>query len=303
MDTIDQIRGFNRFYTSKIGLVGRKYVSGGLSLSELRVLYELGQGVDQGSPLTARQIATDLDLDEGYLSRMLAKFVKNNWLARTANNTDRRIRHLQLTPEGLACAQGFVDEARTRIGDMISDADPIDQSALVTAMHAVRAILSGERKTTYLRGLMPGDAGWLILQHGEIYHRVFGFNHTFEALVAEILAQFLKADETRNRAFIAVRDGQRLGSIFCMRQDDEVAKLRLFLLIEQARGLGLGRRLIEACIDHARAVGFQRMVLWTQDDLTAACNLYARQGFEITAEEKVHEFGQDMTRQYWQLQL
>jgi len=299
VDTIDQIREFNRFYTSRIGLVGRKYVSGGLSLSELRVLYELGQN----RSLTARWLAGELHLDEGYLSRMLTKFTKHGWLQRTADKTDRRVRHLKLTASGQAQAQAFVDQARARIGNMITRVDAIDKARLIDALHDVQTILGGVQSDVTLRDIAPGDAGWLIQTHAEIYHHDYGFDHTFEALVAEILADFLKARAPQDRAFIAERDGQRLGSIFCKREDAEVAKLRLFLLVEQARGLGLGHRLIDACVDHARACGFKRMVLWTQTNLTAACALYARHGFQVISQQDVHEFGQDMTRQYWQLRL
>lgn len=155
-----------------------------------------------------------------------------------------------------------------------------------------------------LRDLQTGDAGWLIQHHGELYAADEGFDQSFEALVAEILAEFIRnRDPTRERAFIAARQGQQLSSVFCARESDDVAKLRLFLLLPDARGLGLGKRLLEACLGFARDAGYGRMVLWTHESHTAACALYRTFGFAMTDEEAVHEFGVDLVRQNWQIDL
>jgi len=300
MDTIDRVREFNRFYTRQIGLVERNYLGGSLSLSELRVLYELGQP----EPPSARRLAGELGLDEGYLSRILSKFTKNGWLDRTPDPADRRVSTLVLSHAGQAHAYAYVAEARDRIGEMLVDIDSIDRGKMVDAMTGIQRLLSGEKPEVTLRDLRPGDSGWLIQQHAELYQRDEGFDHRFEALVAEILADFIRNhDPGCERAFIAERAGQRLGSVFCVRKDAETAKLRLFLLVPEARGLGLGRQLLEACIDYARAQGYRRMVLWTHKSHNAACALYAKYGFKITSEQEVNEFGVDLISQIWEIAL
>lgn len=300
MDTIDRVREFNRFYTRQIGLVERNYLGGGLSLSELRVLYELGQP----DPPTARRLSGELGLDEGYLSRILSKFTKQGWLDRTPDPADRRISRLVLSDVGQAQADAYVGEARVRIGEMLAEVDSIDRARMVDAMTSIQRLLSGEVSAVILRDLMPGDSGWLVQQHGELYQRDEGFDHRFEALVAEILADFIRNHDPKNeRGFIAERDGQRLGSVFCVRKDAETAKLRLFILVPEARGLGLGRQLLEACMDYARARGYRRMVLWTHKSHNAACALYAKYGFEITSETEVNEFGVDLISQNWEIAL
>jgi len=300
MDTIDKVRSFNRFYTRQIGLVGRNYVSGGLGLTDLRVLYELRQA----SSLTARQLARYLGLDEGYLSRILAKFSKNGWLDRKSDPGDRRISQLNLSVAGQALADQFTAQARSRIGEMLGALDSIDQARMVDAMQGIERLLTGGSEDVILHDLRPGDSGWLIQQHGELYQREEGFDHSFEALVAEILADFIRNhDREYERAFIAQRGGQRLGSIFCVRQDSETAKLRLFLLVPEARGAGLGRKLLEACMGFARERGYRRMVLWTHKSHNAACALYAKAGFQITSEQNVHEFGVDLVSQNWEIAL
>ena len=300
MDTTDKVREFNRFYTRQIGLVERNYLGSGLSLSELRVLYELGQP----NPPTARQLAGQLGLDEGYLSRILAGFTKKGWLTRLPDPTDRRVSMLLLSDIGQGQADTFVGEARGRIGEMLSGLDGIDRVDLVDAMDGIQSLLSGQGHAVTLRDLQPGDSGWLIQQHAELYQQEQGFDGSFEALVAEILTDFIRNNDPKlERAFIAERNGQRLGSVFCTRKDAQTAKLRLFLLVPQARGLGLGHLLMEACLAFARARGYKRMVLWTHNSLGAACALYAKFGFEITSEEEIDEFGVKLVSQNWEIAL
>ncbi len=300
MDTIDQVRAFNRFYTREIGLVGRNYVSDGLSLSELRVLYELSRP----NPPNARQMSRDLDLDEGYLSRILTGFGKKGWLERKADPQDRRVSRLVLTKLGQQMANGYVDEARGNIGNLLSGVSQFDQSRMVDAMADIKAVLSGNVGDVTLRDLKIGDIGWLVQQHAELYQREEGFNFNFELLVAEILTQYVRdRDPEYERAFIAEKNGRRLGSIFCVRQSPQTAKLRLFLLVPEARGLGLGKQLLEACMEYARSRGYRRMELWTHKSHNAACALYAKYGFEITSEEDVTEFGVNLVSQNWEVTL
>jgi len=300
METVERIREFNRFYTRQIGLVGRNYVSGGLSLSALRVLYELGQA----KPPTARQLAHELALDEGYLSRILAGFTNKSWLEKTPDSNDRRVMRLKLSKSGRAQFGAIVAEARDRTNRMIAGLDKIDQARVVSAMQEVQSLLSCEVSPINLRRLQAGDAGWLIQRHAELYQQDEGFDHSFEALVAEILADFIRShDPACERAFIAERDGLRLGSIFCVREDAKTAKLRLFLLVPEARGLGLGKRLLGECMSFAKSVGYREMKLWTHESHHAACALYLSFGWQLTGSKVVHSFGVDLIEQSWRVDL
>lgn len=206
MDTIDRVREINRFYTRQIGLVERNYLAGGLSQSKLRVLYELRQP----NPPTTRRLAQDLGLDEGYLSRILAKFTKQGWLQRTPDPTDRRVSILVLSDGGQTKADALNKESRGRIGEMLGGVDSIDQARLVDAMTGIQRLLTGAKTDVIFRDLRPGDSGWLVQKHAELYQREEGFDHRFEALVAEILAEFVRKHDPENeRAFIAERAGQR----------------------------------------------------------------------------------------------
>lgn len=300
MGNIDKIRAFNRFYTRKIGLVGRNYVSGAMGLSEMRVLFEL----NQPSPPTARHLAVFLSLDEGYLSRILAKFTKNGWLSRCADPGDRRVSRLALTEQGREQAERFLLEANAGIAKMLAPVNLAGTEQVVRAMEKVEAILSSDTEPATIRNLRPGDSGWLIQQHAELYHKDEGFDVEFEALVADILAEFIRNhDPACERAFIAEQRGERLGSVFCVRQSAEVAKLRLFILVPEARGQGLGQRLIDECLTYARGKDYKRMTLWTHKSQTAACALYAKNGFHIASEELVHVYGADRISQIWEIEL
>lgn len=300
MDMIDQVRAFNRFYTKQIGLVERSYLGSGLGLSELRVLYDLAQP----DPPNARFLASDLGLDEGYLSRMLAKFVQNGWLERRPDPGDARKSLLKLTGDGTVQAALYADQARESLARILADVTAADQVRLTRAMSVIEQVMSGEGAKVALRDLQAGDAGWLVQQHGELYAVDEGFDATFEALVAEILAAFIRDHDPLNeRAFIATRGGQRLGSVFCTHESDEVAKLRLFLLVPEARGLGLGRQLLEACLGFSKGRGYKVLTLWTHKSHVAACALYEKYGFEMTGEVPVHDFGVDLIRQNWQIDL
>jgi len=300
MDTIDRIRAFNRYYTRQIGLVGRNYVSGGFSLSALRVLYELGQV----KPPTARQLARELALDEGYLSRILAKFINDGWLEKVPDANDRRVKRLKLSKSGQVHYGEIVAQARDKTGRMIADLDKVDQARIVRAMELVQSLLSNDVSPVTLRQLRVGDAGWLIQQHALLYQQDDGFDDSFEALVAEILADFIRYhDPECERGFIAERDGVRLGSVFCVRETTKTAKLRLFLLLPEARGLGLGKRLLGECMSFAKSVGYCEMKLWTHESHHAACALYRSFGWQLTGSKPVHSFGVDLIEQSWRVDL
>lgn len=300
MDTIDQIRAFNRFYTRKIGILDLRDLGDGLSLSELNILYELAQP----DPPTARILAKQLRLDEGYVSRILTKFAKTKLLTRAPDSSDTRRSIITLTEQGISRAALYVDQARASLENLLSDTSPIDQTRITAAMSDIKTAFSGENPKVTFRDIQTGDIGWLIEHHAVQYQAEEGFDHTFEALVAEILADFLRNRNPKtDRAFIAVRDGQRLGSVFCIRQSDDIAKLRLYSLVPEARGLGIGKQLLELCITYARDQGHKKLILWTHKSHQAACALYAKYDFKMTSEEPVHEFGVDLIRQNWELTL
>lgn len=300
MDAIDRIRAFNRDYTARMGLLSRNYLGSGLSLTEVRVLYELARG----APVTARLLARALDIDEGYLSRVLAGFARKGWITRRVSRSDARRRELRLTAAGRAVCAPLDRKSRADIAQRLASLPPVAVDRAAAALGTAAQALAGDLPGIELRDLGIGDAGWLIQQHAELYAREAGFDATFEPLVAEILAGYLRhRDPACERAWVAARGDDRLGSIFCVRQDAETAKLRLFLVVPGARGQGLGKRLLRACIAYARDVGYRRMRLWTHESHRAACALYAVHGFTVTESRPVQAFGTDLVEQTWERAL
>jgi len=294
MDAIDRLRRFNRDYPAGMGLLSRNDLNSGLSVAESRVLHELA-----GRPgVAARRLAEDLTLDEGYLSRIVKRFAARGWIRRVRARDDARQWHLSLTEAGAAACRPLVALSRAAVADRFATTDRADAAA--DAADLLLNLMDPPTDEVVLRDLQPGDAGWLVEQHARLYFRDEGFDHTFEALVAEILADFLRnRDGAVDRGWIAARGSVRRGSIFCVRQDAETAKLRLFLLLPQARGIGLGRRMLDACMAHARATGHRRMQLWTHESHRAACALYRRSGWQPGASVPRRSFGQDVVEQHW----
>lgn len=301
LDEIDRIRAFNRFYTGRLGLLNRSYLESGLPLAEVRVLYELAES----GPATARALAQGLGLDEGYLSRIVRRFRDRGWLTRQPDPTDARQQLLSLTPAGETAFGPLRARSRADVAERIANLDPAGRAALCRALEAAEHVLErAPLSEPVLRDLKPGDAGWIISRHGALYARDEGFDHSFEALVAEILAAFLRDhDPERERGWIAEAEGRRLGSIFVVRLDEETAKLRLFLVEPEARGTGLAKRMLTTCMDWSRASGYRRMTLWTHESHRAACALYERMGFRLTAAQATRSFGQDVVEQTWEIDL
>lgn len=302
MDEIDAIRRFNRFYTGRMGLLSQSYLDSGLSLSEVRVLYELSE---EGAA-TARDLALRLGIDEGYLSRIVKRLGARGWIDRRADPADARRRAIALTPAGRAAFAPLVEASRADVRARIGGLAPGAVRAATGAMARLEAALGAiAPERVVLRDLETGDIGWLIERHGALYARDEGFDARFEHLVAEILVDYARTrDPATERAFIAEADGVRLGSIFCVRSGEAgVAKLRLFLLVPEARGIGLGRRLLDACLGFAREAGYERIRLWTHESHRAACALYARNGFALTASKPVRSFGVDLVEQSWERAL
>jgi DNA-binding MarR family transcriptional regulator/GNAT superfamily N-acetyltransferase len=297
----EAVRAFNRFYTRRIGVVREGYLQSRFSLTEARVLFELAQT----DSLTATRIGAALDLDAGYLSRMLRRFEQEGLLVRTPSETDRRQNTLALTDAGHAAFTPLDQRSRQEIGAMLAVLPESDQETVVVSMQSIARLLSDEPSTEWTtRRPAPGDIGWVIQRHGALYAQEYRFNHKFEALVAQVAGGFLaEHDPAKERGWIAERDGVRLGSVFLMRKTDEIGKLRLLLVEPSARGLGLGKRLVEDCIGFARQAGYRRMTLWTNDILVAARGIYRAAGFALVNSEPHSDFGPPMVGEEWELEL
>lgn len=302
-EQVAAVRAFSRFYTRQIGLLEEHLYDSPFSLTEVRVLYELAQR----DGLTAADLGRDLGLDAGYLSRLLKRFEARGLLARTLSESDARQSVISLTEAGRAAFAPLNQASHDEIAVMLARLPAEDREALVVAMRKVQRLLGGapEPEPPYrLRGLQPGDIGWVVHRQGLLYATEYGWDQTFEALVAEIAAAFVKNfDPGRENAWIAERDGEIVGSVFLVRQSDEVAKLRLLYVESSARGLGLGRRLVDECIHFARERGYRTLTLWTNDILVSARRIYEAAGFRLVQEERHHSFGKDLVGQNWNLDL
>lgn len=299
----EAVRAFNRFYTQQLGLLDEGLLNSEFPLTEVRVLYELAHAPGQ----TASGLSRDLGVDPGYLSRILKKFDKRGLLCRTPAPNDGRQSLLALTEDGHATFAPLHKASHDQMVGLLQRLLPADRARLVAATRTVRRLLVDRESLTdryRLRAHRPGDIGWITHRQAVLYHQEYGWDETFEALVARIAAAFVEAhDPTRERCWIAEHDGDILGSVFLVRQSDEVAKLRLLYVEPMARGLGIGRHLVEECIAFARAAGYRTLTLWTNDVLTAARRIYETAGFRLVAEEPHRSFGVDLVGQNWDLDL
>lgn len=299
----EAVRSFNRFYTRQIGVLREGLLRSEFSLAEVRVLREMSLR----EAATASEVGRELGLDAGYLSRIVRGFEGRGLVSRAPSPSDGRQSLLSLTPEGRAVFARLDADAHAEAAAMLEGLSPQEQERLLAAMHTVQDLLGGrpEPRVPYLlRPHGPGDVGWVVQRHGALYAAEYGWDATFEALVAEIGAGFLRTfDPRRERCWIAERDGENVGSVFLVRGTDEVAKLRLLLVEPSARGLGIGRRLVEECVRFARQAGYRRITLWTNDVLVAARRIYEAAGFRLENEEPHHSFGHDLVGQTWEREL
>ena len=305
-DRIAAVRRFNRFYTARIGVLRDAIHHSKFTLAEARVLYELAQRQTTAqTATTAGAIARALDLDPGYLSRILARFLRRRLIARTRSDDDGRQHLLRLTEAGRKAFAPLDAGARQEIGALLAPLSDPAQSALVAAMARIETLLApAPRPPATLRPPAPGDIGWVIARHGALYAAEYGLDSRFESLVAKVAAAFLDDhDPATESCWIAERDGTRLGSVFLVRVSATEAKLRLLLVEPEARGEGLGRRLVRTCIDFARARGYERITLWTNDVLTAARGIYQAEGFRLVACHPHAQFGPRMVGEDWELTL
>jgi DNA-binding MarR family transcriptional regulator/GNAT superfamily N-acetyltransferase len=299
---IGAVRRFNRFYTRAIGILGDGYPHPGMSLTEGRVLYELAQS----GTTTATALRRLLRLDAGYLSRMLKGFEARGLVERTVSAGDRRSSELRLTAEGQRAYHALDSLSQSHIGRLIEPLEPSDRDQLAVAMHTIEALLDreGGDRDIALRSHRPGDMGWVVERHGTVYYEEHGWDERFEALVARIVAQFIESFEpARERCWIAEHAGRRVGCVFLVKDDEAMARLRLLFVDPSARGLGLGRLLVDECVRFARDAGYRGIRLWTQQNLVAARHIYARAGFRMTHGEPHPNFGHDLVSEFWELDL
>jgi DNA-binding MarR family transcriptional regulator/GNAT superfamily N-acetyltransferase len=297
------VRAFNRFYTRKLGVLDQHLLNSPFSLSEARVMYELAHRDDAA----AKEIGIELGLDAGYLSRIVQTFDDNGLITRKPLPSDRRQYRLGLTAKGRQAFAKLDRSSHDEVAAMLGQLGPAERGQVVNAMTTIAHVLgsqSGARPGVLLRSHRPGDIGWVVSRHGAIYAQEYGWDISFEALVAEITAQFIRSfAPAREHCWIAEIDGEPVGSIFLVKASDEVAKLRLLLVEKKARGLGVGRALTDQCIRFARETGYRSITLWTQSILVAARDIYHRAGFVRVATEPHHSFGVDLVGETWEMTL
>jgi len=300
---IASVRRFNRFYTKQIGLLGEGYLETPFSLTEARVLYELAH---RERP-SATELARELALDAGYLSRILRGFERRRLLTRTRSRSDGRQSHLALTARGRAAFAPLDRRSREDIAAMLARLAPDAQRRLIDAMGTVETTLGAgpEPKAAYvLRPHQPGDMGWVVHRHGALYAQEYGFDERFEALVAGVVAKFVeRGAPRRERCWIAERDGEIVGSVFLVRRSRAVAQLRLLLVEPKARGLGIGERLVAECVRFARQAGYRKITLSTNSVLRAARRLYRAAGFRRVHRASHRSFGRNLMGETWELGL
>jgi len=299
---VESVRAFNRFYTKQIGVLNEKLVRSPYSLTEARVLYELANH----DGITARELANELGIDAGYLSRIMKKLNELGFIEKRVNEKDKREVTLTLTAAGRKAFQPLDVAARAEVKKMMAKLPEPEQKKLVAAMATIREALGPEdRGEPYLlRQHRPGDMGWVVHRHGALYAEEYGWDERFEALVAGVVSQFIKQlDPERERCWIAERDGEIVGSIFCVAKNKTTAQLRLLLVEPSARGLGIGSRLVDEVIRFARQLGYRRLELWTQRELTSARRIYKAAGFEIVGTEGHEYFGVPLLAETWAMEL
>lgn len=297
------VRRFNRFYTRQIGLLHEGYLDSPFSLTEARILYELAHR----DGLTATEIGKDLQVDAGYLSRILRGFERRGLLDRAPSRSDGRQSLLSLTAKGRTAFAPLHARSREEIGAMLGKLSTTDQTRLVDAMRTIEGVLGAhpEQRAPYvLRPHRPGDMGWVVHRHGLLYAQEYGWDEHFEALVAGIVSKFIAHYDPKNeRCWIAEKDGEIVGSVFIVKHSKAAAQLRLLLVEPHARGLGIGARLVDECVRFARQAGYRKIVLWTNSVLVAARHLYAKARFRLVRKERHHSFGHDLVGETWELKL
>jgi DNA-binding MarR family transcriptional regulator/N-acetylglutamate synthase-like GNAT family acetyltransferase len=300
-DLVVEMRRFNRFYTRIAGFLEEKLTHSAFTLTEARVVFELA---NRDAPV-ASEIARDLGLDPAYLARLLKKFEAAGLVARSPNGADGRRRDLELTADGRAAFADLQSRTDEEVGVLLGPVAAPQRERLSRAMRTIEQVLGeGREATVALRPHRPGDIGWVISRQAKLYTDEYGWDSGYEALAAEICAAFIRNFQPeREYCWIAELDGEPVGAVFLVHQSHEVGKLRLLHVEPWARGHGIGSRLVEACIVKARACGYRKLVLWTNDVLASARKIYQAAGFRLVEEERHHSFGKDLVGQNWELEL
>ena len=304
---IATVRRFNRFYTRQIGVLRKTFLDSLYSLGEARVLYEIASGHSR----TASEIGRALDLDAGYLSRVLRNFEKHGLIERKASASDARQSHLALSARGKKTYTPLDARSQRDTAAMLAKLSPPDQARLIAAMHTIETLLGGEAeakpaesRTYTLRETRPGDFGWIVKRHAELYAQEYHWIEPFEGVCAQIVADFVNNyDAKRERCWIAEMDGENVGTVMLVKDPENVARIRLLLVDPKARGLGLGARLTDEAIRFARRSGYKKITLWTHSVLTAARHIYQKAGFKLTKSEKRMSWSQPVVSEHWDLEL
>jgi DNA-binding MarR family transcriptional regulator/N-acetylglutamate synthase-like GNAT family acetyltransferase len=307
-DQVAAVRRFNRFYTRQIGVLRKNFLGSPYSLGEARVLYEIARG--EGAT-TASEIGRALDLDAGYLSRVLQNFEKRGLIRRTASANDARQSHLSLSPRGRQAYAPLERRSQGDIGAMLGKLTPEDQLRLIAAMDTIETLLDEQpdaapaaERSYILRAPRTGDFGWIVQRHAELYAQEYGWIEPFEGVCAQIVADFAnKNDPKRERCWIAEMDGENVGCVFLVADSDTVARIRLLLVDPKARGLKLGAHLVNECVVLARRAGYKKITLWTHSVLTAARHTYQKAGFKLTRSEERISFSKPVVSEHWDLEL
>ena len=302
-DRVGAVRHFNRFFTRQIGVLREGLLHSPYSLTEARILFELAHRDN----LTASDLCRELGLDAGYLSRILARLEQQGLIDRVRSENDGRQRLLRLTPTGENAFALLDQRSHDEVSEMLNDLSEKDQQRLLKAMHTIESVLDKGFKFSepfILRLHEPGDMGWITHRHGVLYAQEYGWDERFEALVAQIVADFINNyNPARERCWIAEIGGEIIGAVFVVQASETVAKLRLLWVEPKARGLGLGTRLVKECIRFARRSGYQKLMLWTNSVLIEARHIYQKVGFTLVAQEEHHSFGHDLIGETWELAL
>lgn len=302
-DRVNTVRNFNRFFTRQIGVLREGLLHTPYSLTESRILFELAHSQD----LTSSDLCRELGLDAGYLSRILARLEQQGQLEKVRSESDGRQRLIRLTSDGEKSAAVLDKRSRDEVAEMLGELSEGDQQRLLKAMNTIKQVFNKSLKYSepfVLRAHEPGDMGWITHRHGVLYSEEYGWNEQFEALVAQIVSDFIKNYKpARERCWIAEMNGEIVGSVFVVQASETEAKLRLLLVEPRARGLGLGTHLVKECIRFARRSGYQKLVLWTNSVLVEARHIYEKTGFQVVSQGKHHSFGHDLIEETWELLL
>lgn len=303
-EKIESVRRFNRFYTKQIGVLNEGLLESPFSLSEARVIYEIANRENA----TATELVNELRLDAGYLSRMARDFEERKLIDKKPSKIDARQSVLSLTARGRKEFEKLNQLSRNQIEGILNGLPPAEQNRLLAAMKTIEEILGAEPKSEkfsyLLRPPQAGDLGWVVQCNGALYAQEYGWDETYEALVAQIVADFVKNyDPKKERCWIAEKDGENVGAVFLVKDSDSAAKLRLLIVDPKARGLGIGKRLVDECSRFARQAGYKKITLWTNNVLLAARGIYQKAGYKLVKAENHHSFGQDLVGETWELEL